>query len=101
MKRQYKFSSWWLTGFTQADGSFIIIIRKRIDYKVGYQVKPIFVLTQNISEMDMMISLQKYLGVGSLRVESNDVMLEVTSIKELLNVIIPHFDIFPVKGRKT
>ena len=29
MKQLFKFSPWWLTGFTQADGSFMVIIKKQ------------------------------------------------------------------------
>lgn len=70
----------------------MIVFRKRHDYKVGYQVTPLFVLTQSVTEMDIIMALQEYLGVGSLKVDSKSVILEVSSIQDIVSIIIPHFD---------
>ena len=47
----FKITDGWLSGFTQADGSFTIAFDKR-ESGLGIRPKPIFVLTQDISEMD-------------------------------------------------
>lgn len=103
MKREYKFTPWWVTGFSQADGSFMILIRKKKDCKVGYQVQAVFTLSQHISDINMMEALQKYLGVGQLKLDQGKsvVVLQVSILSELVNVIIPLFDKYPLKGRKT
>lgn len=53
----YKFSPWWLTGFTQADGSFIIIIKKQERGKFGYRFHPVFELSQSVIDQDIIIAL--------------------------------------------
>lgn len=100
MKSQFTFSPWWLTGFTQADGGFIVVFRKRKDYKVGYQITPVFMLTQSNIESEIIMALQKHLNAGYIKFDRDNVILEVTSIQELLEVIIPHFDKYPLQGRK-
>lgn len=100
MKRQYKFSNWWLTGFTQADGSFVVVYDKRLQGKMPYRPRPYFVLTQSNRDIEMIKSLHEYLGVGKLRIDRNSVNIVVRSIEDLLNVIIPHFDQYPPRGGK-
>ena len=53
---------WWLTGFTQTDGGFVLNFDSRKQGTIPYYPHPSFVLTQNrnIPEEQMMIELQKY-----------------------------------------
>jgi len=45
---------------------------------------------------------QKYLKVGRLTINSNrnEINIVVTKLDEIINVIIPHFDKYPVRGGK-
>jgi len=69
---------------------------------------PTFELSQSIYDLDMIKSLHTYLGVGRLvinRVKKNrrfffSVSIVVTSIKEILTVILPHFDKYPLIRNK-
>lgn len=95
-----KFSKWWLTGFTQADGSFAVIFERRETGILPYRCRPVFILTQSLREMDMMQDLQLYLGVGTLQVNRGCVNLVVQNLDDILRVILPHFDMFPCRGGK-
>lgn len=99
MKKNYKFTSDWISGFTQSDGSFVISCDRR---KKGIPVRPqpIFNLTQSISEYDMFVALQKHLGVGRVHKNRNNVTFVVTSIDDLIKVIIPIFDNCPLRSSK-
>ena len=90
MKQQFKFSPWWLTGFTQADGSFMVIIKKR--GKFLYRFVPTFELSQSIHDLELMQALHTYLGVGRLVINRERVSIVVTSLKDIIAVILPHFE---------
>lgn len=47
-----------------------------------------------------MKKLHKALGVGKLSINRESVNIVVSSITDILTVIIPHFDKYPVKGGK-
>jgi len=98
-----KISPWWLTGFTsfftivkkrKADGSFMIIIKKQP--KIPYRLYPCFTLTQNKIDITMMKAIHRYLGVGRLVVNRDRVDIVVSSIDDILHIILPHFDNYPV-----
>jgi len=96
----YNFTKWWLTGFTQADGGFVVNFDSRKQGNLPYYPRPSFVLTQNIQEEQMMIQLHKYLGVGKLYYSRNEINIVIRSQDDITNVIIPHFDNHPLRGHK-
>lgn len=97
---KYKFTPWWVTGFTQADGSFLVNFESRKEGVLPFRPRPYFVITQSKRELNIMIALHKYLGVGNMRYNQDTVDISVTSIPDLINVIIPHFDKYPLRGGK-
>lgn len=47
-----------------------------------------------------MIELHKYLGVGKLYYSRNEINIVVRSLDDITNIIIPHFDNYPLRGHK-
>lgn len=97
--KNYFFTNAWISGFTQSDGSFVVSWDKQ---KKGIPVRPqpIFNLTQSISDYDMFVALQKHLGVGRVHKNRNNVTFVVTSIDDLLKIIIPIFEDCPLRSSK-
>lgn len=100
MKNLYKITPWWLTGFTQADGSFSVSFERRPDGKLPFYPQPVFTLTQSERERSMMLAIHAYLGVGQLSESKGCITLTVRNLKDLLNVVIPHFEQYPLLGGK-
>ena len=96
----FNFSPWWLTGFTESDGSFIIIIKKSVKSKFNYRFYPTFEITQNNIDKEIIESLHEYLGCGRLVYNRNAVTIVIRKISDIINIIIPHFDKYPVRGSK-
>ena len=48
----------------------------------------------------MFLELKKYIGTGNVNINRNNVILEVTSIKDILEFIIPIFDENHLRGEK-
>ena len=79
MKKNYKFTPDWISGFTQSDGSFLIYFQKQ---KNGIPIRPVplFNLTQSITELDLFKELQKYLEVPNTWNKFNNINLIVLKI---------------------
>lgn len=100
MKKLYNITPWWLTGFTQADGSFLVSHEFRPDSRLPFYPQPVFSLTQSVRDLEMMQAIHAYLGVGQLSFSKGCVTLTVRNLQDLLTVIIPHFDAYPLRGGK-
>lgn len=93
---KFKFHPWWITGFTQADGAFVVSFDYRDSGIIPYRPRPTFVLSQSIREVNIMKELHTQLGVDNLRFHRDSVDIVVRSMNELTNIILPHFDKYPV-----
>jgi hypothetical protein len=98
-KKIFNFTLDWFVGFTQSDGSFVISFENKKDGLI-IRPQPIFNLTQSIIELEMFIELQKFLGVGRIQKNRNNVTFVVTSINEIVTVILPLFDKSSLRGSK-
>ena len=96
---------WWITGFTDAEGCFSTSICKSNLTKSGWSVQPSFNIELDIRDSTLLDSIQKFFSAGTIRYnirknKSKSVLFSVRSIKELNNVIIPHFDKYPLLTQK-
>lgn len=85
----------YLSGFADGEGSFNISLINRSDYKNKWKV----VVAFNISQKDNTVPLlfKKILKCGTIRYRKDGVCYyEVTSIKDIKNIIIPFFKKFPI-----
>lgn len=60
----------WLSGFTNAEGSFIILISKSLTSRLGEKVVLRFSIAQHSRDEVLMRSLIEYLGCGNLYIRS-------------------------------
>ena len=84
----------YLAGFTDGEGSFHVIFRKREDYKIPWKIS----LSVNVSQKDpVILSLfKKHLQCGSLRERKKDGVwsYEVTNFEAIQTNVIPFFTRF-------
>lgn len=99
VNNNFKFSKGWLCGFIQSDGCFSVTFEKR---KSGLFVrpKPIFVLTQDISEENLFRSLQNHFGIGFIVTNKTNVSWYITSLAELNDILFPILEEYPLKYGK-
>lgn len=84
---------YYLAGFADGEGSFIVSVRKRKDYKIGWKISVCF----NVSQKDRVILSQfkRYLQCGSLRMREDGVWYyEVNNFRSIVENVIPFFEKF-------
>ena len=78
----------------------MVIIKKQPRGKFFNRFVPTFELSQSIYDSKMMEALHTYLGVGRLVINRERVSIVVTSLKDIVTVILPHFEKYPLMGGK-
>jgi hypothetical protein len=69
--------------------------------RLGFALHHIFVITLHKKDIELLKKIQNTLnGVGRIYIRQNKVDLRVRSLKEICNVIIPHFDKYPLITKK-
>lgn len=91
----------WVSGFTDAEASFSLKIIRRAGYKLGWGVEPSFIIGLHAKELPLLEKIQAFFGVGNISIgNNNSVTYYVSSVNDLIEVIIPHFDKFPLITQK-
>jgi len=91
---------YFLTGFTDGEGCFHISIYKDSRAITGWHVKPVFKITLHQKDRALLELIRASLGVGQISKHGNDsIQLRVSSVKDL-QVIIDHFDKYPLVTQK-
>lgn len=103
----------WLSGFTSGDGSFHIVLRKS-DTKSGVFVR--FSIHLHIRELEVLKGIATYFNLLKTatkypsKVKESDkkilileksVNLQVTKFSDIINIIIPFFNQYPILGMKS
>lgn len=85
-----------LAGFVEGEGSFNVSLRRKVDYKVSWQV----VMSFNVSQKDptLLYLLQRELGCGIIKVRKIDNLysFDVTNPRDIIQKVIPYFQKYPV-----
>jgi hypothetical protein len=61
--KEFNFTEGWLSGFTQSDGCFTVVFDKRSS-GLMLRPKPIFMISQHISELELFKKMQQHFGIG-------------------------------------
>ena len=93
---------YWISGFADAESSFIISIFKSNERKLGWRVMPIFVIELDGKDIELLNRIKSYFGVGNIIISKRDghVIYSVKSIKDNYSSIIPHFNKYSLLTQK-
>jgi len=93
---------YYISGLTQADGSFFCSIEKinKTDHpnSKGLTFTPIFDITLDLESKSTLEMVQSYFRCGKVitKLSDNTVRYRVINRKDLVNIILPHFRNYPV-----
>jgi hypothetical protein len=95
---------YYVTGFSDGESSFHVSVLKNKEYKIGYHVLPSFSIQLHIKDLLLLEQIKDYFNIGTVRIKKNKdnttAMYSVQSYKDIINVIIPHFDKYPLLTQK-
>lgn len=105
LNSHYKYktpSPYWITGFSDGESTFSIRICKDMTRKSGWGIKPIFSIELHRRDLHLLERIQKFFKVGKItfRTRNNNVIYSVQSIKDINDIIIPHFLSYPLLTEK-
>lgn len=91
-----------VTGLTDAEGSFVCVIKKNPSSRLGWRVEVVFQIALHKKDLELLHLIKSYFGdIGTIAKSDKDMYaFRVTSIKQILIVILPHFDKFPLVTKK-
>ena len=92
-----------ITGLFDAESSFVIVILKNPRYKTGWNVQARIQIKMHEKDRALIKSIQDFFGgIGYISKPNNNSMVEfrVSTLKDIINVILPHFDNYPLITKK-
>jgi len=100
-----KLNPYYVTGFTDAEGCFLINIVRRSDQKLGYNVNLMFKIKLHLKDKLLLEKIINFFDkIGNITVRKNgSVEYVVSSIKESpwrQEIVINHFDNYPLITQK-
>lgn len=99
-----KLQPYWVTGFSDAESSFSIRIAKDASRLLGIRIYPVYSIELHIRDIGVLYKIREFFNVGSVIVRvrngKSTGIYSVQSIKDLINVIIPHFIKYPLITQK-
>jgi len=98
--QDFKLDPQFITGFTDAEGSFSIIVAKSNNLKVQWQARLFFQISLHTKDRILLEQIKNFFGVGEIHTKTSDSLLySVKSIADL-TVIIDHFEKYPLITQK-
>jgi len=94
---------WWITGYTDGEGSFMINISKSPTTASGYTLMPVYQITVHYSDEALLHAIKVFFkGVGNIEytADKRNVSYRVKKLSDIIKVIIPHFDKYPLQSTK-
>ncbi len=85
---------WFISGIYDAEGSFVIIVRKDANFRLGWKIEAVFRIGLHKKDLALLKQIQVYFGgIVSIVKQGEDIYAyRVSSLKQILTHILPHFD---------
>lgn len=92
----------YITGFSDAESTFGISVVKSKTHKIGWTVTMIFSMGLHIKDLGLLTNIRDFFCVGQIIIskQGNVAIYQVQSVKDMVNVIIPHFNKYPLQTKK-
>lgn len=85
--------AWYIAGFVDGEGSFNVSLRKKPDYKLGWQ--PILSFNVSQKERTILALMKRHFGCGIIKQRKDGLYsYDVTNPRMIYQVIIPFFETY-------
>ncbi len=93
-----------VTGLIDAEGSFMISVRRHVKYKNNWVVQASMEINMSSNDSSLLVLVQQLFGgIGffSHKQKINMVSYSVAKLSDIVNIIIPHFNKYPLQSAKS
>lgn len=91
-----------VTGFSDAESSFIVSIGESKINKIRWKVEAKFQIGLHYKDTEILYKIQKFFKeAGTITFHKEMVYYQVRDIKSINNIIIPHFEKYPLRSAKS
>jgi LAGLIDADG endonuclease len=97
----------WIVGFVDGEGCFSVPIFRNATTRLGWQAQPEFVVAQGERSVHMLHELRRYFECGQVKANrrydnhrENMYRWSVRSVSDLHDVIVPFFELNPLRTAK-
>lgn len=96
-----KLDPWYVTGFADGESCFNIWIARSKSNLIGWQVQARFIIEVNIKDKNLLYKIQEFFGgIGTISITKSVARFAVFGFNDITNVIIKHFDNYPLQSAK-
>lgn len=99
---KFSFNPWFITGLVDAEGSFMVRIRKNSKYRTGWTVVSIFSIVFDKKDLPLLEGIKAHFGgLGSIKKNGESTFsYRIESSEQIYNVILPYFNKYPLITQK-
>lgn len=91
----------WITGFIDGEGCFTISITKNDKYKTGWHIQPFFKIKLHKRDEPLIRKIKEFFNEeGSISIDNRFVYYSISNLKNIQELIIPHFIKYPLITQK-
>lgn len=92
-----------ITGFVDAEGSFMALFRKKTQgyNNVGWRIETVFQIKLHIKDVKLLELILDYFGAGKIVKDGDKACaLVIRSLNDIRDKVLPHFSKYPLKTQK-
>lgn len=93
---------WFISGFVDAEGAFMVRVRKNSKYKTGWTVVALFSIVLHKKDLAVLEDIKTcFGGVGSIKKNSSDTLsYRIESCEQIYKYVLPFFNKYPLITQK-
>ena len=90
-----------ITGFVDGEGCFTIKLWENKSSKTGWYVQAIFQVGLHVRDKDLLLQFKSFFKeIGNIKAYNNIIYYRVIKIDDIIKIIIPHFEKYPLMTQK-
>lgn len=97
MNKECRLNSNWITGFIDAEGCFTIRSSNSERYETGWFAQLSFQIKLHVRDKNILLQVKSFFEeIGTIWLNNTNIYYKVRDINEIIRIIIPHFDKYPL-----